>query len=123
MYLLKMILKRLFLSVFAELAVDGLEKAVNVLITVACLEMVESVLFCGDGLVMVELLLLCGDGPVMVDLLFNCFCTGRWNGLVKMLLPSSGPNCLPQLGSVSRTLHGLLSDTTSTVGVQADTWA
>ena len=55
MYLLKMVLKRLFLSVFAELAADGLEKAVYVLITVAGLEMVESVLFCSDGPVVVDL--------------------------------------------------------------------
>ena len=49
-----MVLKRLFPSVFAKLAVDCLEKAVHVLITVVGLEMVESVLVCGDGPVMVE---------------------------------------------------------------------
>ena len=59
-----MVLKRLFLGVSAELAVDGLEKVVFMWITVTDLEMVESVLFFGDG-------------PVMVYLLFNCCCAGR----------------------------------------------
>ena len=47
---------------FAELAVDGLEEAVFVWITVAGLEMVEYMLFCSDGPVRVHFviqLLLC----------------------------------------------------------------
>ena len=90
MYFLKMVLKRLFLSVFAEFAADGPGKVVYrcILLMVLkrlllcglllqVLKWLNLLLFCGDGLVMVELLLFCSDDPVMVDLLFNCCCTGR----------------------------------------------